>query len=290
MQQIGAARSAERAAKAGCRSRRPRSGLQEPPAEGGAAGAAGARRRAGAARRSVPEPPSRRRRAGAGAAGAAAAGRAAQPRTTRQRQAAPTWLLDRLRGVRRAASRCSTLFLSFARLEIFKMLLASFFPLLILILAVLGSIVFGLATPTEAAAVGALGGFLLAAAYRQLTLERAEGIGVPHRQDLGHGVLAVRRLGHLLGRLRAARRAGAGRALGARHEPQQDPVPGAEPGHHLRAGLAAGVDRDHRDLHADLHPAARQLRRRSAVLRPAGGAEPADRLPVARRWRWRPST
>ena len=58
--------------------------------------------------------------------------------------------------------------LSFARLEIFKMLLASFFPLLILILAVLGSIVFGLATPTEAAAVGALGGFLLAAAYKQL--------------------------------------------------------------------------------------------------------------------------
>jgi TRAP-type mannitol/chloroaromatic compound transport system permease large subunit len=59
--------------------------------------------------------------------------------------------------------------LSYARLEIFKMLLSSFFPLLVLILAVLGSIVFGLATPTEAAAVGAMGGFLLAIAYRQLT-------------------------------------------------------------------------------------------------------------------------
>ena len=59
--------------------------------------------------------------------------------------------------------------LSHARLEVFKMLLSSFFPLLILIVAVLGSIVFGLATPTEAAAVGAFGGFLLAAAYRQLT-------------------------------------------------------------------------------------------------------------------------
>jgi TRAP-type mannitol/chloroaromatic compound transport system permease large subunit len=58
--------------------------------------------------------------------------------------------------------------LSFTRLEVFKMLLASFFPLLILILFVLGSIVFGLATPTEAAAVGATGGILLAAAYRQL--------------------------------------------------------------------------------------------------------------------------
>jgi TRAP-type mannitol/chloroaromatic compound transport system permease large subunit len=60
--------------------------------------------------------------------------------------------------------------LSFQRLEIFKMLLGSFFPLLVLILAVLGSIVFGLATPTEAAAVGAFGGFLLAVAYKQFNM------------------------------------------------------------------------------------------------------------------------
>ena len=72
-------------------------------------------------------------------------------------------------GVGAAALLAFYAVLSFARLEIFKMLLSSFFPLLVLILAVLGSIVFGLATPTEAAAVGALGGFLLAAAYRQLT-------------------------------------------------------------------------------------------------------------------------
>jgi TRAP-type mannitol/chloroaromatic compound transport system permease large subunit len=55
--------------------------------------------------------------------------------------------------------------LTWARLEVFKMLLASFFPLAVLILAVLGTIVFGLATPTEAAAVGSLGGFVLAAIY-----------------------------------------------------------------------------------------------------------------------------
>jgi TRAP-type mannitol/chloroaromatic compound transport system permease large subunit len=55
--------------------------------------------------------------------------------------------------------------LTFERFEIFKMLLSSFFPLLVLIMAVLGSIVFGLATPTEAAAVGAFGGYLLAAVY-----------------------------------------------------------------------------------------------------------------------------
>src|SRR5262245_51941747 len=55
---------------------------------------------------------------------------------------------------------------TFTRLEVFKMLLASFFPLAVLILAVLGTIVFGLATPTEAAAVGAFGGFVLAAVYQ----------------------------------------------------------------------------------------------------------------------------
>ncbi|MAZ09504.1 MULTISPECIES: TRAP transporter large permease subunit [unclassified Limnobacter] len=59
--------------------------------------------------------------------------------------------------------------LSFERLEVFKMLLTSFFPLAILIGAVLGSIVMGLATPSEAAALGAFGGLLLAAGYRQLS-------------------------------------------------------------------------------------------------------------------------
>jgi len=54
---------------------------------------------------------------------------------------------------------------SVKRLEIFRRLLASFFPLVVLILSVLGSIVFGLTTPTEAAAIGAFGGFVLAAVY-----------------------------------------------------------------------------------------------------------------------------
>ncbi|HET9025843.1 MAG TPA: TRAP transporter large permease subunit, partial [Burkholderiaceae bacterium] len=59
-------------------------------------------------------------------------------------------------------------------LEIFRMLLASFFPLVVLILAVLGSIVFGLTTPTEAAAIGAFGGFVLAAVYMLLNYPSAQ--------------------------------------------------------------------------------------------------------------------
>lgn len=61
-------------------------------------------------------------------------------------------------------------YFNFVRLEIFKMLLGSFFPLAIMILAVLGTIVFGIATPTEAAAMGSMGGLLLAAAYRRLNM------------------------------------------------------------------------------------------------------------------------
>ncbi len=56
--------------------------------------------------------------------------------------------------------------------KVWWMMLTSFFPLAILILSVLGAILFGLATPSEAAAVGALGGLILAAAYRALTWER----------------------------------------------------------------------------------------------------------------------
>jgi len=47
-------------------------------------------------------------------------------------------------------------------------LLTSFVPLALLILSVLGSILLGLATPAEAAAIGAFGGFFLAFCYKAL--------------------------------------------------------------------------------------------------------------------------
>lgn len=56
--------------------------------------------------------------------------------------------------------------------QVLWLLAKAFVPLAVLILSVLGAILFGLATPSEAAAIGALGGFLLAAAYRALTWDR----------------------------------------------------------------------------------------------------------------------
>ena len=56
--------------------------------------------------------------------------------------------------------------------EIVRELFVGIIPLAVLILAVLGSILAGLATPTDAAAMGAFGAFALAIAYRRLTWDR----------------------------------------------------------------------------------------------------------------------
>ena len=55
---------------------------------------------------------------------------------------------------------------------VFYELVTSFVPLALLIISVLGAIMFGLATPSEAAAIGALGALILAAAYRSLSFEK----------------------------------------------------------------------------------------------------------------------
>jgi TRAP-type mannitol/chloroaromatic compound transport system permease large subunit len=125
-------------------------GIKEPPAEPGSAGALPAPVSAEPAAAKVADPPT-------------------EPATVEPapRLATPTWFWAMF-GVSVAASIGFYSLFTFVRLEVFKMLLASFFPLAVMILAVLGSIVFGLATPTEAAAIGSLGGFVLAAAYRQL--------------------------------------------------------------------------------------------------------------------------
>jgi tripartite ATP-independent transporter DctM subunit len=57
-------------------------------------------------------------------------------------------------------------------LKVAIMLLQSFVPLCLLILSVLGAIFFGLATPTEAAAMGSMGSLILAVAYRSMTFEK----------------------------------------------------------------------------------------------------------------------
>ena len=173
IEEIGATRSGGGAAQGesagGLQEPPSTGGLQEPPAEGGLqeppsgdtpsseplAEPPGAAAESAAPAEAAPAQPP------AAATAPAAEGASVRP--------APTWWWVTF-AILGATVTLFYLFLSFARLEIFKMLLASFFPLVLLILSVLGSIVLGLATPTEAAAMGALGGMLLAAAYRRLNL------------------------------------------------------------------------------------------------------------------------
>ncbi|MCU0563033.1 MAG: TRAP transporter large permease subunit [Desulfobacterales bacterium] len=129
-------------------------GLQEPPSEGGA------------------ETPAAVEGATAQAETGAELPKAADAAPT-ERKPVPTAYWITL-GIVGAGLAVFYAIFTFVRLEIFKMLLSSFFPLAFLILGVLGSIVVGLATPTEAAAMGSFGGFVLAAAYRQLTFERVK--------------------------------------------------------------------------------------------------------------------
>jgi TRAP-type mannitol/chloroaromatic compound transport system permease large subunit len=113
----------------------------------------------------APPPGAEEEKKPAAEAAPASAPAAAPAAAEAKRLPAPNWFWIML-----AAAVAITLLIywlwNWERLQVFKMLLTSFFPLAVLILAVLGSIVVGLATPAEAAAVGAFGGFVLAAIYR----------------------------------------------------------------------------------------------------------------------------
>jgi TRAP-type mannitol/chloroaromatic compound transport system permease large subunit len=172
LQQMGeAAQGVEAAAppQGGLAEPPPEGGLQEPPSEDAAQGAPPTS--------GLQEPPGAEKPASASPAPAARAPDAPPPAVANapaadwERIPAPNTFWYVL-GAGALALIGFYPFFTFARLEVFKQLLSSFFPLAILILSVLGSIVFGLATPTEAAAIGSLGGFALAAIYGALALPK----------------------------------------------------------------------------------------------------------------------
>ncbi len=64
----------------------------------------------------------------------------------------------------------------FGEKEVVRRLIRSFFPPFLLVVSVLGSIFAGIASPTEAAGVGALGAVVLTAYKRKLSLEVIKGV------------------------------------------------------------------------------------------------------------------
>jgi TRAP-type mannitol/chloroaromatic compound transport system permease large subunit len=165
LQQMDSSRVSEPSAPGGLAEPPSSGGLAEPPSAGGLAeppAAGGVQEPAGADVKEPPgavaEPP------GAAPSGVAEpSGATPAPAAAKERPLpAGFWITLGIGSLLLVAFYA---FFSVTRLEIYRRLLSSFFPLVILILAVLGSIVFGLTTPTEAAAIGAFGGFVLAAAY-----------------------------------------------------------------------------------------------------------------------------
>ena len=138
-------------------------GLQEPEVAGGLQepeGAGGVQEPPGAVAEAAPAETAKE---------AAPAAGAAPDKAPRTRVPAPLWFWIVL-GLCLASVAVFYLIFDFARFEVFKMLLGSFFPLALLILGVLGSIIAGLATPTEAAAMGSFGGLFLAVVYGQFNM------------------------------------------------------------------------------------------------------------------------
>jgi TRAP-type mannitol/chloroaromatic compound transport system permease large subunit len=164
-------------------------GVQEPPKD-----AASAQQDAAAAQEAA-NTASKEAAAKAATAASAAAARA-PPATAPARLSTPLWLWILIGGTVIATIGFYYVF-NLIRLEIFKMLLGSFFPLAVLILSVLGTIVFGWATPTEAAAIGSLGGFLLAVVYRFHSKWQSLGAGAQNRVGASTAS-AVRDLGPIL--------------------------------------------------------------------------------------------
>jgi TRAP-type mannitol/chloroaromatic compound transport system permease large subunit len=161
--------------------------------------------------------------------------------------------------------------------KVAKALMTSFVPLALLILAVLGAIFFGWSTPSEGAALGALGAIVLALAYRALTFEKLkDSVFLTARTSamvcwLFVGSFIYSAVFAYLGGQAVVEEFVRGLAADVHDR-------GA--GHHLSVGLAARVDRDHRDLRADLPAAPEALQHRSGVLRHHDRAEHPDLVPL----------
>ena len=144
-------------------------------------------------------------------------------------------------------------------------LLTSFFPLAVLILSVLGAILFGLATPSEARpsarSVRDAGG-----RYRSLTFQRLkEAVYLTARTSamvcyLFIGSWTFSSVFSYLGGHEVIEHW----VLAA--ESERDRLPDPRPVHHLPARLAAGVDRDHHHLRSDLPAAGQDLPYRPALF------------------------
>ena len=156
-------------------------------------------------------------------------------------------------------------------------------PLALLITATLGSILGGLATPTEAAGVGATGALILAALYGRLTLSALKG-AVFGTLTTSSMVLFLAVASNVFGAVFARTRH---RGRHHRHIARLAvaAVRHAPPGHgvDLPSGLAVRMAGHHPGVSADPLSRGSGAGLQPALVRRTGGGKPADCLPVAAR-------
>jgi TRAP-type mannitol/chloroaromatic compound transport system permease large subunit len=164
--------------------------------------------------------------------------------------------------------------------EVLRLLVASVMPLGILSVLVLAVILLGITTATESAAVGAAARSCWRSRPGLSTGRRPRRRCSSQRRPLRWcaGCSSGRRCSRRCSQFSAA---GAARELGAVDESHADAVHDPVAGDHLHPRLAAGMDRDHRDLRADLPADAQALRHRPDPVGRAGVRESAGGVPVA---------
>ena len=164
-------------------------------------------------------------------------------------------------------------------IEIYKDLLFSFVPLTALIVTVLGSILGGLATPAEAAAMGALGSMVLAVLYRALTWQKVQESVFLCAKATCDGVLVVCGLVDLCIHFLISWWPRRDRALGSRNGISTLAVLGDGANNYIYTRVASGVVRNPDHFRADIPADARQLWGEPLLLRDVGRAQFADFVP-----------
>ena len=138
--------------------------------------------------------------------------------------------------------------------ELVSMVFRSFLPPIFLIFLVLGSIFAGVATPTEAAGVGALGSIILALFNRRLRKGGPERRGRANRPDVRHDLRDLHRRDGVLVCLPVTGRRRSDPCLRRAHGPRVMGHPVPHDGDGVPAGLLLRLGRDHLDRAAVCSP------------------------------------
>ncbi len=161
---------------------------------------------------------------------------------------------------------------------LWKKCLRGMIPSLGLIFLVLGTLFMGLATPTEAGAMGVVGAIALAASYGTLTWKLLYEGMAKHDAPHGHGRLHSDRCARIQPRVPGGRREGVDRAPAHFAARRTNRLPHFRQRVHLRGRILPRLLRDRLHHHPAAGAGCRQARHRSRLVRRADLRQHPDQL------------